>query len=184
MAITAFGKIKESFKAVTIGALLFAISFFVLYWNEGRVDFSNIAETATEIQAEELNQDESLDQELVSATGTFITNEKIGDDMFLNNDKYVAFKRKVEMYAWAEEKEEIDTNSNTSFGTNYEYSDGEYYYNYELEWTENPIDSSEFQYELEHQNPLMSIESSSKKAQTALRETDERKSARLVHSLG
>src|SRR3990167_6526097 len=45
------GRIINSIKGVVIGLILFVVSFGLLYWNEGRVDLSNIAKTATEISS-------------------------------------------------------------------------------------------------------------------------------------
>ncbi len=51
------GRIVNSIKGVVIGLILFVVSFGLLYWNEGRVDLSNIAKTATEISSAIVNTD-------------------------------------------------------------------------------------------------------------------------------
>ena len=42
-------RILNSIKGVLVGFLMFIVSFGVLYWNEGRIDVSKIAETSIEI---------------------------------------------------------------------------------------------------------------------------------------
>ena len=72
-------RIMKSIKGIFIGILLFVISFGVLYWNEGRVDLSKIAETAIEISADA--EDVSASGQLVSVSGTIKTDETLGDGL-------------------------------------------------------------------------------------------------------
>jgi len=101
---TGYGnRIIKSIKGIFFGFILFIASFGVLYWNEGRIDFSNIAKTAIEINSQTL-ADSSLNGKLVSVSGLVTTDQTIGDDLFLKPDKFIAIERRVEMYAWVEEK--------------------------------------------------------------------------------
>jgi hypothetical protein len=103
---TGYGnRIVNSLKGVVIGLILFVASFGLLYWNEGRVDLSTIAKTATEISSATVSTDPSLRGKLVSTTGVVNSNQVIGDNLFLNPDKFIAAEREVEMYSWKEESE-------------------------------------------------------------------------------
>jgi hypothetical protein len=144
-------RIWESIKGIFIGFLLFVVSFGVLYWNEGRVDLSKVAETAIEISAQSV--DEMADKQLVSVSGEVTTDEIFGDDLYMNPGNYMALKRTVEMYAWVEqtetETEEHLGGSETETTT----------YTYEKEWAETPDDSTSFKHPEDHENPEMLLES-------------------------
>lgn len=160
-------KITGSIKGILIGLILFVASIGVLYWNEGRVDLSGIADKATEISATE--QSTEAEGQLVSVSGTLTTESLLGDT-YLQPANYVAVSRKVEMYAWTEESE---TTSKTTDGKNYvdaegnETSTAEKTYVYKKVWTSSPKKSSSFQYPAEHQNPTMPLESEMKHVESA-----------------
>ena len=150
---TGYGnRIANSFVGVFLGILLFFGSFVVLYWNEGRVDLSNIAKTAIEINSSSLSTDPSLNGKLVSTTGIVGSNDNIGDNLFLNSGNFIAVKRTVEMYSWKETKN-TTTHNNTggSSTTNTTYT-------YSTDWQDSPGDSSTFQYSDGHQNPQKSLD--------------------------
>ncbi|MFO0002102.1 MAG: hypothetical protein ACK559_13305, partial [bacterium] len=44
-----FTRLKNSIFGIFLGIVLFVASFGVLYWNEGRVDLSKVAQTSVEI---------------------------------------------------------------------------------------------------------------------------------------
>jgi len=151
---TSYGsRIVNSIKGVVIGFILFIASFGLLYWNEGRVDLSTIAKTAVEINSQSINTDATLNGKLVSTTGIVSSNELIGDNLFLKPDKFIAVGRKVEMYAWIEERE---THSKTKVGGS---KIKETTYKYRKEWTEKPESSSNFRYPEGHENPQKSFDS-------------------------
>lgn len=158
---TGYGsRISRSFAGLIIGPVLFIASFVLLYWNEGRQDMSLIAKTATTISSEAASTDASLDGKLVDTTGIFVTDENIGDD-YLKPGNYISLERKVEMYAWKEDKEE---KSSTSVGGS---ETTETTYTYEEEWTNDPDDSDDFRYPADHENPAKKIEDKTVKANTA-----------------
>lgn len=150
---TGYGtRIGRSFKGIFIGILLFIASFVVLFWNEGRVDMSNVAEEATQISATE-QADVALEGKLISTTGKLTTNETLGDGLYLKPGEYISLNRKVEMYSWVEEtSSETTTNLGGSQTT-------ETTYNYVKEWVENPADSSNFEHPEDHDNPAKFLES-------------------------
>lgn len=158
---TSYGsRLMKSVGGVVLGFVLFIASFGVLYWNEGRFDLSLLAETATEVSADTANTDASLEGTLVSTTGTLITDDILGDDLFLAPGQYVAVKRTVEMYSWVESSS-TDTQENLG-GSQTESTT----YTYKQEWTENPQNSSNFA-EPGYSNPEKLYESVEVRAQTA-----------------
>lgn len=143
-------RLVNSIKGIFIGIILFLVSFGVLYWNEGRVDVSEVAENAVEINAEEI--DSGADGEFVYLTGNVVTEEQIGDGLYLVPGDYLAVSRTVEMYAWVE---------STSSTTEDEWGGGqttETTYNYTKEWVHSPTSSSSFEYPEDHNNPSKAIE--------------------------
>src|SRR3990167_8092 len=125
---TGYGsRIVNSIKGVVIGLILFVVSFGLLYWNEGRVDLSNIAKTATEISSATVSTDSSLTGKLISTTGVVNSDQIIGDNLFLNPDKFIAAEREVEMYSWIEKSEshsKTNTGGSETTETTYTYSKG------------------------------------------------------------
>lgn len=143
-------RLVNSIKGVFIGILLFLISFGVLYWNEGRVDVSEVAKNAVEISAEEV--DAGADGEFVYVIGDVVSEEQVGDGLYLISGDYLAVSRTVEMYAWVEE---------TSSTTEDEWGGGETTettYTYVREWVENPVLTGSFEYPEDHENPSKAIE--------------------------
>ncbi len=142
-------RIGNSCLGLIIGIILFFSSFFLLYWNEGRVDFSQVAKTAVEISATSPNS--SAIGQLVSTSGVITSDELIGDNLFLNPGKYIVVQRKVEMYAWREEKR-TETKKNVG-GSETKTTT----YKYNKTWAENPEKSSSFKYSQTHYNPEKAI---------------------------
>lgn len=152
-------RIGNSIKGVLIGFIMFIISFGVLYWNEGRVDVSEIAKTAAEISAT-AQAPSGTDGQLVSTTGVLKSDEKIGDT-YLQPGDYIAIKRNVEMYAWEEsEKSSSKTNVGGSQTTETTYS-------YSKNWTSSPESSAGFKQQEGHLNPTMLINANSVVVQNA-----------------
>ncbi|MBI2669815.1 MAG: TMEM43 family protein [Candidatus Yanofskybacteria bacterium] len=156
------GRIVNSIKGVVIGLILFVVSFGLLYWNEGRVDLSNIAKTATEISSATVSTDSTLSGKLISTTGNANSDQIIGDNLFLNPDKFIAAKREVEMYSWIE-KSESHNKTNTGGSETTETT-----YTYSKDWTENPKSSSNFKHPEGHENPQKSLDSYTNKVTTAI----------------
>ena len=91
-------RLGNSLKGILVGLLLFIASFAVLFWNEGRVDVSEIAQTAIQIQENEPAAD--AQGELVTVTGKLVTDETVGDGLYLKAGNYIAVRRNVEIYAF------------------------------------------------------------------------------------
>ncbi len=141
-----FGKrIMNSIGGVVMGVAMFFGSFGVLYWNEGRVDISDIAKKSEAISAETV--DAGKDGAFVSMTGKIMGSEDIGDGMYLKPGPYLIVTRTAEMYAWEQESE---SQSQTNLGGSETTTTT---YNYQKAWTASPSDSSAFEYPEGHENP-------------------------------
>lgn len=155
------GRIVNSIKGVVIGLILFVVSFGLLYWNEGRVDLSNIAKTATEISSATISADSTLSGKLISTTGIVNSDQIIGDNLFLKPGRFIAAERRVEMYAWVEKSE---SHKRTNIGGS---ETTETTYNYLREWTERPESSSNFKYPEGRGNPQKAFDSYTNKVTAA-----------------
>lgn len=142
-------RLVGSIKNFIVGILLFVISFAVLYWNEGRVDFSKVAEKAVVIQTDGQSIDVSNEGKFVSVYGNVATNDVIGDGQYLVPGNYLGVTRKAEMYSWVEKESSKSTEhvggSETTQTT----------YTYKKEWDSTP--ESNFKYPEGHQNPSMAV---------------------------
>ncbi|MEM8723099.1 MAG: TMEM43 family protein [Cyanobacteria bacterium P01_G01_bin.39] len=142
-------RITNSFVGVILGFALFFGSFFILYWNEGRINFSQIAKQAVEISATSSN---TVPQgKLIFTTGSVTSEEVIGDNLFLKPGQYIAVKRFTEMFAWDETK---TSKTKKNVGGSEEKITT---YRYEKKWHNQPEDSSRFKKSAGHHNPAKSI---------------------------
>ena len=155
------GRIVNSIRVVVIGLILFIVSFGLLYWNEGRVDLSNIAKNATEISSATVSTDSTLSGKLIFTTGNVNSSQMIGDNLFLNPEKFIAVEREVEMYSWIEKSE---SHSKKNIGGS---ETTEKTYTYSKGWEENPKSSSNFKHPEGHENPQKSLDSYTNKVTTA-----------------
>lgn len=145
-------RIIGSIVGIFIGIALFAGSFYVFYWNEGRKDMSVLAATAKDISATDVGANKPFDGLLVAAAGQFTTDETLGDGLYLKPGNYIKIEREVEMYAWTEETEEkTRTNTGGSQTTTTTYS-------YTKEWTSSPESSNGFKHPEGHHNPEKTID--------------------------
>lgn len=154
------GSLMDSIKGVAAGALMFFVSFVVLWMNEGRVDPSELAKRSTPVKADAV--DSSANGKFVSVTGTLNTEEKIGDPELLNPGSYIKLDRSVEMFAWVEKKE---SKTETKLG-------GKKVTTTTIipvkEWTANPKPPKEFERPEGHENPALPLSSEHFAAEKAL----------------
>lgn len=151
-----FSKLTGSIQGILFGIVLFVVSIGLLYWNEGRVDLSGIADKALTISPTQQSQE--AQEQLISLSGKIETDDLLGDT-YLQPGNYIAVRRTVEMYAWEESSQ---TQPKTTDGENYIDVDGsesgsgtteEKTYVYNKIWTSSPKDSSKFKFPAQHQNP-------------------------------
>lgn len=142
--------LMESIKGVAFGALLFLGSFWVLWWNEGRVDLSEVAKKAVEVKADSV--DKGAEGKLVSVTGDLKTDDKLEDPQFLKPGNYLRLEREVEMFAWVERRRS-ETNKKVGGGKEVKTTA-----TYEKKWTSDPQPPSKFLDPKDHENPSLSLE--------------------------
>ncbi len=152
-----FQRISKSIGGVFFGIILFLASFGVLFWNEGRADYSKIAETSVPVQAES-QPEAQMQGKFVSTTGKLTTDETIGDQMFLIPGNYLSLHRNSEMYAW-EETSHSETQKNVGGSETTKTT-----YTYNKKWTSSPSSSSSFKKPQGHENPPKTINSETFKA--------------------
>ena len=127
-------KIKNSFGGVIGGLILLVVGTCLLWWNEGN-NVKNIAttneveKTAIEVKSDKVESNNEGKLVIVSDKLNVI-DEKVEDPDFNVSTKTAKLKRKVEIYQW-EENESTDEDGNTT-------------YSYEKKWSEELIDSSNF----------------------------------------
>ena len=143
--------IAKSILGLLVGAVMFIVSFVVLWNSEGRVNLGTVAEKAIVIDRAKIQS--SADGELVALTGPITATGLLGDPEYLKPGKYIMLDRIVEMYAWIEETE-TETKKKTGGGTEEKTT-----YRYKKSWTENPQGSSEFKIPEGHENPSMAEKS-------------------------
>lgn len=144
-------RIGQSVARALMGVVLFFGSFGVLFWNEGRIDLSDIAKHAEVVSSETV--DATKDGMFVSVSGEIMGSEDIGDGAYLKPGAYLLVNRTAEIYAWNENKKsDSRTSADGSETTTATYT-------YDKEWTDNPADSSSFEYPEGHQNPIQTQES-------------------------
>lgn len=144
-------RIIDSIKGVLIGLVLFVASFVLIYWNEGRVDLSDIAKNAIALDPAAVTTEVAHEDALASVTGDLSSDAALGDGLFLKPGEFIAYERVAEMYAWEEDEE---TESETRVGGSETTTTT---YTYRKVWTENPESSSGFAERSGHENPEMSV---------------------------
>lgn len=137
--------ILNSFIGALIGIVLFVASFAVLWMNEGRANLAKIAgqSVAASPQAE---------GKLAYVSDKLNATAPVGDGEYLKPGPYITLERKVEMYAWVEEKNDT-THDKLGGGTEVTTT-----YNYKKEWVHAVADASQFKYPDGHGNPQLTVQ--------------------------
>jgi len=143
-------RIKNSFLWGGAWVLLFLGSFYVLFTNEWRVDYSVIAKESIVLDATSW---QDYEWKFVSLSWDITSQEQLGDPWFIQLWDYLILQRITEMYAWEEtksssEKENLWWSSTTTTT-----------YTYNKTWKENPRNSWHFAKPEWHHNPEKSIRS-------------------------
>lgn len=158
-------RLLDAIKGVLFGLLLFAVSFPLLFWNEGRAvrrarDLEEGREAVVEASAAAVNP--AQEGHLVHVTGDAATVEALRDpELGPAAQGVLRMRRVVEMYQWQEERRSRSS-SNTG-GSQTQTTT----YTYNLAWSATPVDSSRFHVVEEHENPAMPLQSTSVEAQHA-----------------
>jgi len=141
---TGYGqRVGNSIKSVLVGIVLFLGATGMLWWNEG--NFVKIRKALKEAQGVTVElgdidtpPDGSKDGKLVHAIGPAETQDILKDDTFGISVNAIRLKREVEYFQWVEDKK--TTKTKNSGGSETEKTT----YTYKQEWTDRPVNSSEF----------------------------------------
>lgn len=131
-------RLVGSIGLLLVGILVFIGSLVILYYSEVRTDYSVLADKAIEIESA------TEDDDFAFVTGELNSPEKLGDDLYLEPDNYLAFDRTIEMFSWVEEVH---------------HDDNEDYYTYDTQWVEEVPNSSEFDQPRHHENTTKAYDS-------------------------
>ena len=145
-----FGRIGGAIKGIFIGIILIIVSFPVLFLNEGRAvktqkTLEEGASSVVKVSADAV--DAKNDGKLVYLTGSATSEGALSDDQFKVTSEALKLRRKVEFYQWKEEKR---TETKKKLGGGEETVTT---YDYVKEWSDRPIDSSNFHKSKEYKNP-------------------------------
>lgn len=152
-----FTRIKEAVFKIVIGLVLVLGSIILLFWNEGRAihTYRALVEGAgLVIDVDSAAPDAANEGKLVHISGGVTPGGTVEDNQFgIVADGAVGLRRSVEMYQWVE-KQESTTQKTLGGGeettTTYKYS---------KEWSDRPVDSSDFRQPDGHENPEMPVTS-------------------------
>ena len=145
-----FSRIGNAIKGVLVGLVLLVIAFPLLFWNEGRAvkRYKTLKEGAgIVVSIASDNIDTTKTEQLVHVTGKADTDATLIDPIFGVSVNALKLKRVVEMYQW-EEVLEDDTKKKVGGGTETVET-----YTYSKIWSDQAIDSANFQKPTGHQNP-------------------------------
>jgi hypothetical protein len=140
----------ESIKGMLVGAVLFAVAFPLLWWNEGRTDISTVAKKAVVVSPDGSKKGDG-EGKLVSVTGKLEPGAPLGDPDYLKPGSYARLRREVEMFAWVESK---STKEEKKLGGG---SREVTTYTYDLKWTSSPGDPEDFAHPEGHENPKLDV---------------------------
>jgi hypothetical protein len=145
-----FSNLAGSIKSVLFGLLLFAGSFPLLFWNEGRAvrTSKGLKEgLGSVVSVSPDSVDGGKEGKLIHVSGAVRTDAPVVDDQLAVKATAVKLIRKVEMFQWKEhEKSESrkKLGGGTETVTTWEYNRG---------WAEGRVDSSQFKHPEDHENP-------------------------------
>lgn len=150
-------RMSETAGGMVVGVGLFALSFYILFTNEGRA-----LKTATSLdeglsQVVPLHDIITVDPEnegrLVHLSGALRTSQPLYDPNYGISIHAVKLKRQVEMYQWVEYDDSREYEENGEVKTETKYT-------YNTEWKSEVINSRNFDKEIGHTNPsAMAVES-------------------------
>ena len=154
--------IKKAIGAVFLGAILFILSFCLLWWNEGNYVSLLRQEDFIKKNAIAVNPDvpeKSNNSKLIATYGRVYTTENLSDSLISVN-KALRLERKVEMYQWIEHKKVKKTpnkGGSTTKTTTYSYT---------KDWDKIEHNSENFK-KTEYKNPKFTIKTKSITANSA-----------------
>lgn len=145
-----FSRIGNAFKGILFGLILFAGSFFLLFWNEGRSveTYKTLKEGGKSVISVSADRvDPANAGKLVHLTGKAVTGATLADPDFGVSAQALKLGRVVEMYQWKEQK---DSKTEKKLGGSEETVTT---YTYTKVWSTDAINSADFKKPEGHQNP-------------------------------
>jgi hypothetical protein len=146
-------RLGGSLVAALIGLVLVPAAIVLMYWNEGRaVDAIRALDrgAASVVDVNLATVDPATNGKLVHVTGMLQAAAPAKDPVFgVTGDGLVRLTRSVEMYQW---KETTNSTSQQNVGGS---KTTQTTYNYQRDWSSQPIDSGHFKVPGGHQNPAM-----------------------------
>lgn len=145
-----FSRLGNAFKGILFGLILIAVSFPLLFWNEGRAvkRYKTLTEGGGAVISISADKVEPANQgKLVHVSGMATTEETLTDHVFGVSSKAIKLQRTVEMFQWTQEsqsKEKKKLGGGTETVTTYTYNKN---------WAEKAINSGEFKQPQGHENP-------------------------------
>ena len=137
-----FTRIRESFGGVVTGIVLIVLGTWLLWWNEERTFKTAGAIGEAEMITQDVQDisrlDSSLEGKLIHAAGHADTKDILRDDLFGVSVNAIKLERKTEYYQWVEHEH---SETRKKFGGGEETVTT---YTYSQEWTNSPVDSSNF----------------------------------------
>ena len=143
-------RIGGALKGIIVGAVLVALAFWLLFWNEGRAVKRHKAlnEGSGAVVTVDANRvDPANEGQLVHMTGMTEPSKMLSDGDFGVVAEAIHLQRQVEMYQWKESsssKTKKKVGGGTETTTTYSYSKG---------WSDQLIDSRSFEEPSGHRNP-------------------------------
>lgn len=145
-----FSRIKGAFSGILIGLALFAASFGLLFWNEGRAvqTHKTLQEGAAGVASVDAQRiDPTYEGRLVHISGRADTEETLSDPDFGIELKALRLERQVEMLQWHEQSKS-ETSKKLGGG-----SETVTTYSYQTKWSGALVNSSKFRHPDGHGNP-------------------------------
>ena len=145
-----FSRLGNAFKGIIFGLIFVAVSFPLLFWNEGRAvkRYKTLKEGGGAVISISADKVESAnDGRLVHTSGMATTNETLTDPVFGVSSQAIKLQRTVEMYQWEQESQSTEKKKlggGTETTTTYTYN---------KTWSENTINSGNFKQSQGHENP-------------------------------
>ena len=137
-----FQRIRESFGGIVTGFVIIAIGTWLLWWNEERTFKTAGAIGEAEMITQDVKDisrlDSSLEGKLIHAAGHADTKDILRDDLFGVSVNAIKLERETEYYQWVEHEH---SETRKKFGGGEETVTT---YTYSQEWTNSPVDSSNF----------------------------------------
>ncbi|XP_028575070.2 transmembrane protein 43 [Podarcis muralis] len=149
-------RLSETSGGMLIGLAAFALSFYVLFTNEGRAlkTASSLEEGLSLVVPLDDIQNvlQENERKLVHLSGPLRTSKPLYDPSYGLSIRAVKLKRNVEMYQWVEyeDSKEYEENGEVKKETRYSYN---------TEWKSEVVNSRNFDREIGHKNPsAMAVE--------------------------